>query len=358
MTTSALLMIAWAVVIIIILQLSYAVCRSFIWYGDEPLYKPLLFIENNINWIIPTVILAGWIVIVYIILRRALKYLNEITFEAEKLADPDAKPVHLSDELKGIQDELNSAREQSLKNSALAKEAEQRKNDLVVYLAHDLKTPLTSVIGYLSLLKDEKDISEETREKYTDIALSKANRLEELVNEFFEITRFNLSKLTLEYSTINLTLMLEQLVYEFGPVFDRKKLSAKLSAEEKVMLRCDPDKLSRVFDNLLRNAVNYSYEETLIEIRLITDDNFAYIFFSNSGATIPSDKLERIFEQFFRLDTSRATNSGGAGLGLAIAKQITELHGGKISATSENEITRFCVKLPKTQKALDKVNDV
>ena len=295
-------------------------------------------------------VLAGCIVIFYIVLRKALRYLDEITFEAEKLADPDAKPIHLSDELKGIQDELNSAREQSLKNSALAKEAEQRKSDLVVYLAHDLKTPLTSVIGYLSLLKDEKDISEETREKYTDIALSKANRLEELVNEFFEITRFNLSKLTLEYSTINLTLMLEQLIYEFGPVFDRKQLSAKMYAEEKVMLRCDPDKLSRVFDNLLRNAVNYSYEETQIEIRLITDDNFVYIFFSNSGATIPSDKLERIFEQFFRLDTSRATNSGGAGLGLAIAKQITELHGGKISATSENEITRFCVKLPKIQK--------
>ncbi len=350
MTTSALLMLGWVAAVAVVLQVGIVICSSFTWYGNEFLYHPLRLIENNIVWILPVTVLAGCIVIFYIVLRKALRYLDEITFEAEKLADPDAKPIHLSDELKGIQDELNSAREQSLKNSSLAKEAEQRKNDLVVYLAHDLKTPLTSVIGYLSLLKDEKDISEETREKYTDIALSKANRLEELVNEFFEITRFNLSKLTLEYSTINLTLMLEQLIYEFGPVFDRKQLSAKLYAEEKVMLRCDPDKLSRVFDNLLRNAVNYSYEETQIEIRLITDDNFAYIYFSNSGATIPSDKLERIFEQFFRLDSSRATNSGGAGLGLAIAKQITELHGGKISATSENEITRFCVKLPKTQK--------
>ncbi len=348
MTTSALLMIAWAVAVIILLQLSYAVCRSFIWHGNEPLYKPLQFVENNINWIIPTVILAGWIVIFYIILRRALKYLNEITFEAEKLADPDSKPVHLSDELKGIQDELNSVRERSIKSAAQAKDAEQRKNDLVVYLAHDLKTPLTSVIGYLSLLKDETDISPQTREKYTQIALEKAERLEELVNEFFEITRFNLSKLTLEFQTINLNLMLEQLLNEFEPVFAKKELTAKLYTEKKIMLRCDPDKLSRVFDNILRNAVNYGYENSEIEIRVITDDNFVYIFFSNSGATIPSDKLDRIFEQFFRLDSSRATQSGGAGLGLAIAKQITELHGGKIIAQSENEITRFCVKLPQS----------
>lgn len=342
----ALVMIAWAAAVIVFALISYFICAQFTWHGDEPLYFFLNLIRDNMSLVLPTVICAGWILIFCIILRRTLNYLDEITFEAEKLANPESGQIQLSDELKSIQDELNAAREQSMKNSALAKEAEQRKNDLVVYLAHDLKTPLTSVIGYLTLLRDEPDISTETRAKYTKIALEKAEHLEELVNEFFEITRFNLSKLTLEYSTINLSFMLEQLVFEFNPVFARKNLVCKLRAEEKIMLKCDPDKLSRVFDNLLRNAANYGYENSEIEICLKTDEKYVYVSFSNSGATIPEDKLDRIFEQFFRLDSSRGSDSGGAGLGLAIAKQITELHGGEISAKSENEITRFCVKLP------------
>ncbi len=347
MTLSALLMFAWAVLVALVVQVGILICGTFIWHGDEMLYRPLRFVEDNIVWILPVTVLSGCIVIFYIVLRKALRYLDEITFEAEKLADPNAKPVHLSDELKGIQDELNSVREESIRNSALAKDSEQRKNDLVVYLAHDLKTPLTSVIGYLSLLKDEQELSAETRSKYTGIALEKAERLEELVNEFFEITRFNLSRITLEYQTIDLTFMLEQLLSEFAPILERKNLSGKLSAQEKIMLKCDPDKMSRVFDNLLRNAVNYSYKNTEIEIIARTDDHFVYIAFINKGATIPADKLERIFEQFFRLDSSRSTNSGGAGLGLAIAKQITELHGGKITAKSQNELTAFTVKLPR-----------
>lgn len=339
-------MIAWAVGVILLVWISYLICSHFIWSGEEFLYKVFDLIREYMGLILPTVIFAGWIVIFCIMLKKSLSYLDEITFEAEKLADLSLGQIKLPDELKGVQDELNSAREQSMKNSALAKDAEQRKNDLVVYLAHDLKTPLTSVIGYLTLLRDEPDISAGTRAKYTGIALEKAERLEELVNEFFEITRFNLSRLTLDYSTINLTLMLEQLVFEFKPVFNRKNIACKLRADEKIMLKCDRDKLSRVFDNLLRNAVNYGYENSEIEITAKADENFVIITFENSGVTIPPDKLDRIFEQFFRLDSSRGSDSGGAGLGLAIAKQITELHGGTITAKSKDELTKFRVKLP------------
>lgn len=116
------------------------------------------------------------------------------------------------------------------KNAAIAKKAEKRKNDLIVYLAHDLKTPLSSVIGYLNLLKDEQQISDELREKYLSISLDKAERLEDLINEFFEITRFNLSNITLEYRMINLTRMLEQLVYEFKPMLAEKNLTCSMDA--------------------------------------------------------------------------------------------------------------------------------
>ncbi|MDE5873585.1 MAG: HAMP domain-containing histidine kinase, partial [Lachnospiraceae bacterium] len=224
--------------------------------------------------------------------------------------------------------------------------ANQRKDDLVMYLAHDLKTPLSSVIGYLTLLKDENMISEETREKYLSIALDKAERLEDLINEFFEITRFNLSNIPLEYGKINLTRMLEQLIFEFKPMLTDKKITCELNAEADIMISCDADKLQRVFDNILRNAVNYSYENTNIKVILKSDTDSVFISFSNEGNTIPSEKLERIFEQFYRLDTARGTGSGGTGLGLAIAKHIVELHKGTITAKSADNITCFEVVLP------------
>lgn len=209
-----------------------------------------------------------------------------------------------------------------------------------------MKTPLTSVIGYLTLLRDESQISEELREKYLSISLEKAERLEDLINEFFEITRFNLSDITLEYSRVNLTRLLEQLTYEFKPMLLEKNLKCELEIASNVMLKCDVNKMQRVFDNLLRNAVNYSFDDGTIHIVATQNENNLSIKFTNCGNTIPQEKLERIFEQFYRLDTARSSRSGGAGLGLAIAKEIVELHNGTITAKSENEVIEFEVTIP------------
>lgn len=225
------------------------------------------------------------------------------------------------------------------------KEEVSRKNDLIMYLAHDLKTPLASVIGYLNLLRDETTVSTDTREKYLAISLSKAEHLDDLINEFFEIARFNLSAITLQYSKINLTRLLEQTVYEFGPMFREKNLQCNLTADEDIMLQCDADKLERVFDNLLRNAIVYSYRDTEITIKVVRDSDIK-ISFSNHGDTIPEEKLNRIFEQFYRLDASRSSKNGSAGLGLAIAKQIVELHHGSIYAASNDNRIHFIVTLP------------
>lgn len=138
------------------------------------------------------------------------------------LSHPDDNPIELPEALNDIQSELNLAREQALRNIDAANDTVQRKNDLIMYLAHDLKTPLASVIGYLNLLHDEGQISEELREKYLTITLNKAERLEDLINEFFEIARFNLSTISLQYSRINLTRLLEQLIYEFKPMTKEK----------------------------------------------------------------------------------------------------------------------------------------
>lgn len=273
-------------------------------------------------------------------------YFGEINKGIDALIKENTDEISLSPELAATEKKINTIKHTLEKRKIDTQLAEKRKNDLVVYLAHDLKTPLTSIIGYLTLLRDEDKISEELRQKYLGISLDKAERLEDLINEFFEITRFNLSDITLQYSKVNLTRLLEQLVFEFKPMLLDKDLKCNLSSEHNLMLVCDVDKMQRVLDNLLRNAVFYSFENSTIEINVIQDENKTTIKFINHGNTIPKEKLERIFEQFYRLDTSRGSNNGGAGLGLAIAKEIVNLHNGTIAAKSKNEVIEFDVTIP------------
>ncbi len=321
-------------------------CRMFIWYPDDPLYQVLKLMKDHIFLVLIVLALLCWVLVTYHFIKKLLRYLDEVASAAEHLVDPSPKPIVLDGELAYLEHQLNQAREKAINSARAAKDAEQRKNDLVVYLAHDLKTPLTSVIGYLTLLRDEGQISPELRQKYLSISLDKAERLEDLINEFFEITRFNLSHITLEYSRVNLTRLLEQLTFEFQPMLMDKSLRCTLDIGPDLMVKCDVDKIQRVFDNLLRNAVNYSFEGGEIHISVRPDGKLLHIRVSNPGNTIPQEKLNRIFEQFYRLDTARGSKSGGAGLGLAIAKEIVELHHGTITARSEDETVTFEVTLP------------
>ena len=330
-----------------ILAIGWSVSINISWRPSN-IYYLLQWVKEWIIAIMLILILIGWIVITLRFMTRPLRYLDELVDASEKLANPGEEPIRLSRAMKSVEDELNLVREGALRNAMLAKEAEQRKKDLIVYLAHDLKTPLTSVIGYLTLLRDEPQISEEMRSRYTGIALDKAERLEDLINEFFDITRFNLTNIQLEPERVNISRMLEQIGFEFHPILAEKDLKLETEIKPNVEMLCDPDKLARVFDNLLRNAVNYSYAGTTIYLSMdyepIKDE--VKICVENHGKTISPDKLDRIFEQFFRLDSSRRSSTGGSGLGLAIAKEIVELHHGTITAESENESIRFTVVLP------------
>lgn len=320
--------------------------KQNIWYGYETYYKLMHFVEPNLTVCLSIYIIAGFVLICTYYLWRLLRYLENIIDATEELLLSDEVRVSFPRDLHEVEIRLNEIKRKVQDSQRAARDAEQRKNDLVVYLAHDLKTPLTSVIGYLTLLCDEQQISPELRQKYLSISLDKAQRLEDLINEFFEITRFNLTHLTLEMSRINLTRMLEQTIYEFQPMFAEKALQCQLLAEPNLMLLCDPEKLQRVFDNLLRNAVNYSFEHSVISMDVSHDDSQLFLTVENHGNTIPAEKLDRIFEQFFRLDSARTSRSGGAGLGLAIAKEIVELHHGTITAESHDEMIRFRVVLP------------
>ena len=318
----------------------------FVWDQNDPIYALAHWAELRIEWFMVIYFGGGYFFIIRHYWRQPFRYFQEVVDATKTVASQDDQLVSLSPQLSELESELNQIKMSALNSQRAAREAEQRKNDLVTYLAHDLKTPITSVIGYLTLLHDEVQISEEIRLRYLSIALDKSERLDDLINEFFEITRFNLSHISLEKKQINLSLMLDQLLYEFQPMLKGKNLDCRLNVPDGMMMRCDPDKLQRVFDNLLRNAVNYSFENSCVRITAKTDISSVLLTFENDGDTISKEKLDRIFEQFYRLDTSRSSGSGGAGLGLAIAKEIVELHGGTICAFSEDDVIRFDVSLP------------
>ena len=290
----------------------------------------------------------------YAVLSKTANYLKNIGDGIDNVLANSKQPIELETELEPIAEKLNTMKMTLARKERMAQESEQRKNDLVVYLAHDLKTPLTSVIAYLSMLDEKPDMPPEERKKYIYIAHTKAIRLSELISEIFEITKFNLQNIRLEKETINLSLMLEQIMDEFYAVFADNNLTGNIYTEEDLMVEGDPDKLARVFDNLLRNAVAYSYRGTNIDVRAYGEGVAVVIVFSNQGEPIPKQKLQTVFEKFYRADNSRSSQTGGAGLGLSVAKEIVELHEGTIEAFSDIQSTRFVVRLkrllPKGQR--------
>lgn len=231
---------------------------------------------------------------------------------------------------------------------AAAQAEEERKKDLVAFLAHDLKTPLTSVVGYLTLLRDKPGLSPEERQRYTEVALHKAQRLEQLLGEFFDISRMELRQEEEHWEPVDLTLLLEQVTDEFYPLLGEKDLSLEVRIDQGLSTFGDGEKLARVFDNLLRNAVSYSSPHSAITLTAQGRKGRVEIRVSNQGLAIPEGELASIFQRFYRLDAARSSATGGAGLGLAIAKEIVEAHKGTIAAESTGTTTVFHVALPRT----------
>lgn len=299
-----------------------------------------LIIPILVIWVI------GTLVLLYRLLKKVFGYIDEVGKATEDLVNKDVEYIELPDELEEIQKRMNHLKRESEKNEKLAKENEEKKDELIVYLAHDIKTPLTSMIGYLSILDEIDDMPKKKQKNYISIALDKSYRLEDLINELFDVARFNSEKIVLEKEELNLNLMLEQIIDDFYPTLRELNKSIKLNYNESIGINGDPDKLSRVFNNLIKNAISYSKEESEIVINLKKDNNNAIVEVINKGKQISKEKLSKIFEKFYRLDSARTSRTGGSGLGLAIAKDIIELHNGTIIAESNEEETTFRVTLP------------
>lgn len=314
---------------------------------------------------------AGIAAIAFSTINRALEYFDLLASSIEGLFASRSAAVTLPDDLSIVRSELDTIRAQTKAAEDHARQEEQRKNELVAYLAHDIKTPLTSILGYLSLLKEVDQLPAEQRRHYASIASGKAEHLEAMIDEFFEITRYNLHSIPLERETLDVGLFCQQIADEFFPEAQRKELSIAVSTPERTSLFADPSKLARAVSNVMRNALAYADRGTAIDFQAKVIGDIAAgpagtenacgttapgslpaaapgVLFTirNQGKEISPAHLQSIFEKFFREDNARTTNQGGAGLGLAIAKEIMAAHGGTITATSDQGITTFKLFVP------------
>lgn len=304
-----------------------------------------IYIRSNIDTIMMITSIIFFVILFRFSLSWFTKYFDEIVVGVDQLAREDKNRIVMPPELNFMEEKLNQVKDELGKRAEAKEEAEKRKNDLVVYLAHDIKTPLTSVIGYLSLLDETIDMPSDQKVKYVHITLEKAYRLEKLINEFFEITRYNLQSIPLNKERIDLYYMFVQIADEAYPALVASNKSVTIHALENLTIYADSEKLARVFNNILKNAISYSAPNSIIDIFGEIQGNNAIIRFENPGI-IPKEKLDVIFEKFYRLDYARSTATGGAGLGLAIAKDIIKLHGGSIEASCEDEKIIFKIIIP------------
>lgn len=303
------------------------------------------YIQENLEYILCIIILLFFLFLLRLAMMVFTRYFDQIISGVDQLAQESDEPIVMSPELDFMADKLTEVQNRLRFRTQQAQAAEQRKNDLVIYLAHDIKTPLTSVIGYLSLLNEDKELPPEQKNRYIRIALDKANRLETLINEFFEITRYRFQTVPLQLEEVDLCYMMVQISDELYPKLKERGKTMELDVPEDLHIRADSEKMARVFNNILKNAIAYSDEGSPIRVTAREEPGRVEIQFTNRGG-IPQHRLDDIFEKFYRLDAARSSATGGAGLGLAIARDIVRLHGGEVTAQSDGAHTVFTVVLP------------
>ena len=227
----------------------------------------------------------------------------------------------------------------------IERNAERQKNELITNVAHDLRTPLTTIVGYLELIKDDTALSKEDVHKYSGIAYEKSIRLQEMMDDLFEFTKLDNTDIKLNKSMINLSGLIMQMTDEFYPSFKDCNITPIMNLpEEDIYVQGDGQLLARVFDNLISNALKYGYHNTDLKIEVSGDEKYATVKVINHGDTIAPEDIPLLFNKFYRTDSSRNSKTGGTGLGLAITKNIVDLHHGDISVTSDDQITTFIVK--------------
>jgi Osmosensitive K+ channel histidine kinase len=329
----------------------------------------LFHLNIEIKYIIAFIIsLLLFLFIFFKLMNITLKYIYDLSHIIQEVTagDYDVEvPIKYDDELGLLAANIN-ALTRTLKtqekegrilkeNERLAfdaeRNAEQQKNDLITNIAHDLRTPLTTVVGYLELIKNNQALSKEDIQKYASIAYEKSKRLQSMMDDLFEYTSLNRTNVKMNIGILNISELILQMVDEFYPTFQEHDLNPQVKiSDPNLFIYGDGQLIARIFDNLLSNAVKYGEDHNDIHIEVLNDEINVTIKIMNYGNPISQEDLPYIFNKFYRSDTSRSSQTGGSGLGLAIAKNIVRMHNGEIFATSHKNKTTFVVSFKKMQE--------
>ncbi|MEW6522405.1 MAG: HAMP domain-containing sensor histidine kinase [Bacillota bacterium] len=282
--------------------------------------------------------------------KSVLRGFEQISRSLEAIAGGDLDhrvPFLGRDELGVLAENVNRMTDRLRRSITKERQTQQAKDELVMSVSHDLRTPLTSILGYLDLIENDRYRDEVELRYYAQIVYAKAQRLQKMIEDLFEYTRLHAGGIRLNVATLSLGELLEQLAVEIRPMLDKAGVTCRtFPPDERILVRADGDKMVRVFENLLANAAQYGKEGQYADLAWRREGSEAVVEVINYGPPIPADDLPRIFERFYRVEKSRAEHSGGTGLGLAIAKNIVELSGGRITAYSGPDHTSFEVRLP------------
>ncbi len=321
--------------------------------GHYPFLYDLLRFLNDVIGVLPMSILAGGVLFIFyffLFTQRSIRYLEEITANLNQIAKGDFTiniPVRTNDELGALADNINSMTHQLKESLEEERRSERAKTELITSVSHDLRTPLTSILGYLGLVVNDRYRDELALRYYAEIAYTKSLRLKDLIDELFEYTRVSYGGIKANFQRIDLVELLEQLTEEFVPQLKEVSMVCRLTPSKKeIYVMADANMLVRVFENLITNGIRYGREGRYFDIRIVEDKEVT-ISFINYGEPIDSKDIPYLFDRFYRVEKSRSQELGGAGLGLAIAKSIVEHHGGKITVDSEGQETKFEVVLKK-----------
>jgi len=289
-----------------------------------------------------------FIIYFFLFTQRTIAYIEEINRKVNLMAKGDfsaAIPLRSRDELGLLAENINTMSARLKESIDEERSAERTKTELITSVSHDLRTPLTSILGYLDLVVNDRYRDELALRYYADIAFHKSKRLQQLIDELFEYTRVSYGGMKAVYEQIDLVELLEQLTEEFVPLLQEASMVCRLTpSHKKVYVKADANLLVRVFENLLTNAMRYGKEGKYVDIEVIEGER-VLVRMTNYGEPIPAKDLPHLFDRFYRVEKSRSLDSGGAGLGLAIAQSIISLHGGKITAQSDSSGTTFEVEL-------------
>lgn len=303
------------------------------------------------NFVIPLFIIIDILIVFWRLIRRYRQMqLRHIINELHYIANGNYDyriPFELRGDLSKVVDSINGLVDSTVAAIEDEREIEKSKDELITNVSHDIRTPLTSIIGYLGLIEDGQYQNDEEILKYTSIAYKKAKQMKSLVEDLFEYSKVRQPSVPVNNVSFDMVQLLEQLAADFELEAKKKNILIQVDTKEsQLVMDGDTEKLVRVFNNLITNALKYGTGANKIVIEIEKTKNEAVVTVKNNGEAIPREALDQLFDRFYRVDGSRSQEISGTGLGLAIAQNIVNLHGGYIYAQSNNDWTSFIIHLP------------